>query len=81
MEVIVMSIVTTTIKGQIVIPASIRKKFGLKQGSKVNIYEHNKKIILEPVHQDPITEGRGILKTKGRVLMRLLEERKREAKQ
>jgi AbrB family looped-hinge helix DNA binding protein len=76
-----MSIVTTTIKGQIVIPATIRKKFGLKQGSRVNIYEHNKKIILEPVHQDPVAEGRGILKTKGRVLKRLVTERKREAKQ
>jgi AbrB family looped-hinge helix DNA binding protein len=32
-----MSIVTTTIKGQIVIPATIRKKFGLKQGSRVHI--------------------------------------------
>lgn len=75
-----MSIVTTTIKGQIVIPATIRKKFGLKQGSRLNIYEHNQKIIVEPVHQDPITEGRGILKTRGRVLKRLLSERKKEAK-
>jgi AbrB family looped-hinge helix DNA binding protein len=75
-----MSIVTTTIKGQIVIPATIRKKFGLKQGSRVHIYEHNEKIILEPVHQDPVAEGRGILRTRGRVLKRLLEDRKREAK-
>ncbi len=76
-----MSIVTTTIKGQIVIPATIRKKFGLKKGSKVNIYEHNDKIILEPIHQDPVLEDRGTLKTRGRVLKRLIEERKMEAKQ
>ena len=75
-----MSIVTTTIKGQIVIPAGLRKKFGISKGTPVNIYEHNNRIIIEPVHEDPIREGKGMLKTKGRVLKRLMTDRKEEAK-
>jgi bifunctional DNA-binding transcriptional regulator/antitoxin component of YhaV-PrlF toxin-antitoxin module len=61
-------------------PAATRKKYGIKQGSKAHISEHNKKIILEPVHHDTAVEGRSILKTRGRVLKCLLAERKREAK-
>jgi len=74
-----MPIVNTTVKGQIVIPAVLRKKFGISKGTPVNVYEHNNKIIVEPVQKDPVREGRGMLKTKGRVLKRLLADRKEEA--
>ena len=75
-----MPVVTSTIKGQIVIPASLRKKYGIVKGTPINIYEQNNKIILEPIHKDPVTQGKGILNTKGRVLKRLIEDRKDEAK-
>jgi AbrB family looped-hinge helix DNA binding protein len=75
-----MPIVTPTIKGQIVIPAFLRKKFGIVKGTPINIYDQNNKIILEPNPEDPIKQGRGILKTKGRVLKRLIADRKKEAK-
>ncbi len=74
-----MTIVNTTVKGQIVIPAVIRKKFGIRKGTPVNVYEHNNKIIVEPVQDDPVREGRGMLKTKGRVLKRLISDRREEA--
>jgi hypothetical protein len=45
------------------------------------VYDKRNRIILEPVIQDPVEEGRGILKTKGRVLKALIRDRKREAKQ
>lgn len=76
-----MSVVTSTVKGQIVIPAAIRKKFKLKKGSRVNVYEQGNKIIVEPLPDDLIQEGQGMLKTKGRILKALIEDRKREAKQ
>jgi AbrB family looped-hinge helix DNA binding protein len=76
-----MAVVTSTVKGQIVIPAEIRKKFKLKKGSRVNVYEKGDKIIVEPLPDDPIQEGRGMLKTRGRILKALIEDRKREAKQ
>lgn len=74
-----MTVVTPTIKGQIVIPAGLRKKFGIAKGTLINIYEQNNKIILEPIHEDPIEQGRGMLKTKGRVLKRLIADRREES--
>ena len=35
----------------------------------------------EPVVQDPVEQGRGMLKTRGRVQKSLIEDRKREARQ
>lgn len=75
-----MAIVTSTIKGQIVIPADIRKKFGIVKGMRFNIYEQRNKIIVEPLERDPVQEGRGMLKTKGSILKALLADRKGEAK-
>ena len=36
-----MNTVKVLAKGQIVIPASIRKKFGIKPGLQLNIFEYN----------------------------------------
>jgi len=74
------TIVTSTVKGQIVIPADIRAKFRIKKGTRVNVYEDRNKIIVEPLPDDPIKEGRGMLKTRGRILKALMADRKREAK-
>ncbi len=74
-----MAIVTTTVKGQIVIPAPIRKKFGIVKGTPVHVYEEKKRIILEPVHEDPVQKGRGMLKTRGSVLKGLMKDRAEEA--
>ena len=75
-----MGIVTSTIKGQIVIPAEIRKKFKIVKGTRVNVYEEDNKIIVEPLIEDPVGAGKGMLKTRGRVLTALLSDRKMEAK-
>jgi len=74
-----MSIVTSTIKGQIVIPAKIRARFKIKKGTQVNVYDDGKRIIVEPIADDPIEEGRGMLKTRGKILRALVEDRKKEA--
>ncbi|MBE9594697.1 MAG: AbrB/MazE/SpoVT family DNA-binding domain-containing protein, partial [Proteobacteria bacterium] len=46
--------VTSTIKGQIVIPATIRARFKIKKGTQVNIYDDGNRIIVEPLAEDPI---------------------------
>ena len=74
-----MPIVTSTIKGQIVIPAEIRTRFKIKKGTQVNVYDDGKRIIVEPLADDPIEEGRGMLKTRGKILRALVEDRKKEA--
>ncbi len=75
-----MTIVTSTIKGQIVIPADIRRKYGIEKGTRLKVYEQKNMIIVKPLKRDPVQEGRGMLKTKGRILKALVKDRKREAK-
>ena len=55
-----------TVKGQIVIPAPLRHKFGIKKGTKFYVYEDNGKIVLEPINfQELLRSLRGILKGTG----------------
>jgi AbrB family looped-hinge helix DNA binding protein len=75
-----MNVVKATVKGQILIPASLRRKYRIERGTPLRIYAGKNRIILEPVDRDPVEEGRGMLKTKGRILKSLIEDRKREAK-
>lgn len=74
-----MAIVKATVKGQIVIPADIRRKYRIVKGTRLNIYEQGNKIVAEPLQDDPIQQGRGMLKTGGRILKALVADRKREA--
>ena len=68
-----------TVKGQIVIPSKIRRKFGIKEGTRVqvDIDEEAHRIILTPVTRDYIQNLRGKYKGKG-LLTALAAEKKRE---
>lgn len=66
-----------TAKGQIVIPSSIRRKFGIKTGTKIYIYAEESQIILQPVTAEYVQNLRGSIKGSG-ALKNLEEERKRE---
>jgi AbrB family looped-hinge helix DNA binding protein len=74
-----MSIVKSTTKGQILIPAPLRRKYHIVKNTPLHIYDEGNKIVIEPVGTDPVQEGRGLLATKGRVLKALLADRKKEA--
>ena len=68
-----------TIKGQIVIPSSVRRKFGIKQGTRIEIEvdEEHQRIILTPITREYIHSLRG--KYKGRGLLKaLMAEKQRE---
>jgi AbrB family looped-hinge helix DNA binding protein len=43
---------TATAKGQIVIPSSIRRRLGIKEGTRIQIEENGKEIILKPITRD-----------------------------
>ena len=75
-----MNIVKSTVKGQILIPASLRRKYGIGKGTPLQIYDEGSRIVVEPMIEDPVESGKGMLKTKGRVLKRLLADRQREAR-
>jgi AbrB family looped-hinge helix DNA binding protein len=74
-----MTTTTATIKGQVTIPAPLRKKLNIRQGTKISVKEKGGKIIMEPLPDDMLQAGRGILKTKGKAVKRLLKDRKFEA--
>lgn len=76
-----MNVVKATVKGQVLIPASLRRKYKIGRGTPLRVYGKKNHIVLEPLGQDPVEEGRGMLKTRGRILKSLIEDRKREAKQ
>ena len=70
---------TATVKGQVTIPAGLRKKLKIHRGTRLQVKECNGKIIMEPLSADLLTVGRGMLKTKGKALKHLLSDRKFEA--
>jgi len=70
------SVVTT--KGQLVIPARLRRRFGIKKGTMVTFTEDDGRIIVQPVTREFIRGLRGSLKGEPSALAALLEERKRE---
>ena len=70
------SVVTT--KGQLVIPARLRRRFGIKKGTMVTFREDAGRLIVQPVTREFIRGLRGSLKGEPSALRGLLEERKRE---
>ncbi|GFP21502.1 hypothetical protein HKBW3S06_00729 [Candidatus Hakubella thermalkaliphila] len=67
--------VKTLSKGQIVIPAEIRKKYHITPGSKLQIMEYGGIIYLIPPVEDPIKAACGFLPYKPSLSQKLLKER------
>ncbi len=74
-----MSVVVTSAKGQVVIPAAYRKRIGLKPGTKVLVTLGDPgTIILRPIPEDPIEAACGILKGGPSLTKALLEARRKD---
>lgn len=67
-----------TTKGQLVIPARIRRHFGIKAGTRVRFIERGDEIVLQPVTAAAIRSLCGILKSDSSVTADLLAERARD---
>lgn len=75
-----MPTIKTLSKGQVVIPADIRKKYHIEPGSELQIMEYEGIIYLIPPVEDPVKAACGILPSKPSLSERLLKERKGEFK-
>jgi AbrB family looped-hinge helix DNA binding protein len=64
-----------TVKGQIVIPSRIRRKLGLKQGTRVCLVDRGDEIVVRALTKDYFDNMAGFLNTAGKLSKRLLEER------
>jgi len=71
-----METTTITSKGQVVIPARIRRRLNIKQGARFNVEERDQEIVLKLLNADYFKKISGTLKTKGKLSRLLLEERK-----
>jgi AbrB family looped-hinge helix DNA binding protein len=67
-----------TTKGQLVIPARLRRRLGIKKGTRITFAEDAGRIIVQPITREFIRGLRGSLNGKLSALAALLEERKRE---
>ncbi len=67
-----------TSKGQLVIPSKLRKKYGIKEGTRINFYEEKDGIKIIPITAEIIEANKGFLKTGGTLLKALMEEKKKE---
>lgn len=66
-----------TTKGQIVIPSALRRKYGIKAGTRIIIEDDGERIILKPVTEQYLKKLQGVLKGKG-ALKTLRQERARD---
>lgn len=73
-----MAIVKTLSKGQIVIPAEMRKKYRIQPGTELQIMEYGGIIYLIPPVEDPIKASCGLLPPKPSLSEKLLRERQSE---
>ena len=72
--------VTLSKKGQISLPAALRRRFGLKQGDRLGIEEKGDTIVLRPIPEHPLLNMRGKFQTAGQAKLTalLLQERRQE---
>ena len=70
------SIVTT--KGQVVIPSKLRRRYGIRNGTRIHFYEKEGEILMIPLTHELVDANIGFLGTKGKLLKALAEEKKKE---
>lgn len=51
-----------TTKGQVVVPARLRKKYGIEPGKKIAFFEENGAIVLKPMDESFFNQYAGMLK-------------------
>ncbi len=66
-------------KGQVVIPAELRRKHHLEPGANVQIFEYGDLICIAPVVRDPIEAAYGALPREPSLAEELLTERKKNS--
>jgi AbrB family looped-hinge helix DNA binding protein len=73
-----METATVTSKGQLVVPAQIRRRYGIKPGIKVRFIERDHEILFQPVTKEYIRSVRGMLKSETSMTQELLKERAKD---
>ena len=69
-----------TSKGQVVIPAGLRRKLHMKAGTRVAVHESDGKLILQPITDEYIDSMRGMLGDTTDMIEQLRRDHYREDK-
>lgn len=64
-----------TSRGQLVVPSRLRRKYGIKPGTKICFIERDNEILFQPVTREYIRSICGMLKSETSVTEELLKER------
>jgi AbrB family looped-hinge helix DNA binding protein len=72
-----MAQITISAKGWVVIPAELRRKYGLKPGTRVQVVDYGGVVALVPLMTNPVREAAGMLKGKS-LTKALIEEHNEE---
>jgi len=67
-------------KGQVVIPAEVRRRLKIKKGTRLYIEERVDKIILKPLTDEYLNNLAGVLKTGGKLVKSLKVQRELDNK-
>ena len=73
-----MSIGTTSNRGQIVIPKTIRNKLQIGPGKKLSITAEKDHAIIRPLPDDPVEAFCGVFQNRSSLTKSLIEERKKD---
>ncbi len=73
-----MSVVTTSSRGQIVIPRDVRRQLNIGPGKKILIRAEGDRAILFPLPDDPVDHFCGIFQKGSSLTKALLAERRKE---
>jgi AbrB family looped-hinge helix DNA binding protein len=65
-------------KGQLVVPVRLRRKYGIKPGTKIRFIERADELVLQPLTREYIRSVRGMLKSETSATQELLRERARD---
>ena len=71
-------VATVTTKGQLVIPAKLRRKYAIRKGTQVAFVEEENRLILQPLTPAFVRSLRGVLKGERSALKILFDGRKQE---
>lgn len=70
--------VRASTKGQIVLPAQMRRKYRVEAGQELQLVDAGSHMCLVPVHSDPVRELRGLLRGETSLTQALLDSRREE---
>jgi AbrB family looped-hinge helix DNA binding protein len=65
-------------KGWVVIPAALRRKYGLKPGANLQVVDYGGVLALVPAFKDPVRDSAGLLKGTDSLTAAIVEEHRQE---